>query len=93
MLVIWIVCTHHSFIFLGHFDAGEANSLKRISFLQLLYLNLVSPPGLFVSVKSYICTAIMSEFIVIIAGFFLVFCICHYEELSSRRGEITLSTA
>lgn len=73
MLVICIVCTHHSFIFLGHFDAGEANSLKQISFLQLLYLNSF-PLGLFVSVKSYICTTIMSEFIkIIIAGFFLVF--------------------
>lgn len=43
MFVICIVCTHHSSIFLGHFDAGEANSLKCISFLQLLYLHLVSP--------------------------------------------------
>lgn len=90
MFVICIVCTHHSSIFLGHFDAGEANSLKCISFLQLLYLHF---PGLFVSVKSYICTAIMSEFIVIIAGFFLMFYICHYEKLSSHRGDITLSTA
>lgn len=91
MLVICIVCIHHSFIFFCDTTMLVAFKLKtmRSKFSQknLIFPTLVPafslPQGLFVSVKKYICTTIMLEFIVVIAGFFPLFYTCHYEKSSA----------